>query len=344
LEKEIRPQALEKDKTPTLLFTRTAEKMYVQPEKASELADTLYTGLAEHYRATGMSESDRRPHKAEYLKLRGPWNALIAPILHGIEIELLKQTLPVIQANERLAPPALIENSDYDPLFGGPYNGVALFTIRAMTQRSVAAAEHFFEDINQDPEHWCHPILEAFSEYHPLFRKAEARQKNGWQRQQDPIEAIIEDIVDANETAYAVIQPLIEHYMEHVPNWHTDNQKAWLLARNEEMGWSASTTRTFAADYLPRDWQSPRKAMPYAPPGHAGLWALRSFKAGAWSPPRYCPANILLGSPFEEGRALVQLATRSCEYQEPRQAGVASVAELRLNTLTHVVDELSAAA
>jgi hypothetical protein len=344
MEKEVRPQALEKDRTPTLLFTQAAEKIYVQPERAAELADTLYTDLAEHYRATGMSGPDRRPLKAEYLNLRGPWNALIAPILHGIEIELLKQTLPVIQANERLAPPALIENSDYDPLFAGPYSGVALSAIRAMTQRSVAAAEHFFESIHQDPEHWCHPILEAFSKYHPLFRVAESRQKNGWQRQQDPIEAIIEDTIDANETAYAVIQPLIEFRRKHDPNWHTGNQKAWLLANNEEMGWSASTTAAFAVDYLSRDWQSPRKAMPYALPGYAGLWALRSLKTGAWSPPRYCPANILLRSPFEEGRMLVQSATQHCEYQTPRPAGVASVAELRLNTLTHVVDELSAAA
>lgn len=246
---------------PPLLFERAAQNIYNQPHDALGLAHELHSTLIKHYSKTGMS--DHLPDKARYLELRGPWNALLAPIVHGIEIEISKTVLPF--AGKQLAPPVVINRPHLDQSFSQEYVGAELFTMRAISQWTLQAAEWFLEDAGTVSGHWARPIVDAFSEYHTSFRKAESLQKDGWSRCSNPIDVILKVVLDSNETAFAVINPLINHYAQSDPEWDAKPKTEHLLTKTEELSWAASVTGQYLGDYLGRAGQ-PSKGNPFALP------------------------------------------------------------------------------
>lgn len=323
-----------KEKQPSLLLAETAQNIYNRPKEAQAIADELYETLVQHYSETGMRQADA--DRAHYLELRGPWNALLAPLLHAIEIELIEAILPLSVTRGLLASPKLIEEPIHDESFGQVYAGNELSIMRAITQWNVAVTEWFWEDVQQFQNHWARPVLDAFAAYHSAFCEAEATQKNGWRRRTHPLDAILELAIDSSETAIAALMPLVRHYMKNDEEWQLKDRAGTLLAQTEELSWASSVTRNFLGDYLGRRWQ-PQKTNPFSEPGHGRLWRLPSLKDGPWPVPRYCPASIPLISPFEQERTLTRLALGRSHISKDYSI---SAAELRLISLAHIVNEV----
>lgn len=326
--------AINKENQPPLLFAEAAQNIYTQPDEARAIADDLHKTLVHHYGETGMRQ--RNANRARYLELRGPWNALLAPLLHTIELELTDTILARSASRGLLAPPELIDDSTHDQSFGQTYEGTELSSMRAITQWTVAATEWFWEDVQHFPGHWAQPILDALTSYHPAFCEAESTQKNGWMRPTHPPDAILELAIDSSETAVAALMPLIRHYIKNDDQWQSKDRASTLLAQTEELSWASSVTRNFLGDYLGRQWQ-PQKANPFSEPGHERLWKLPSLRDGPWPVPRYCPASVPLVPPFGRERMVARLALGRGYSTEDYSI---SAAELRLISLSHIVSDI----
>ena len=334
------PHNFEKAYPPTLLLEDAANDIYRQPHRAHEYANTFHQELKARYQSMTAGAESETSSRLEYLQLRGPWNALMAPIIHAIEIEVLREILPFTRANRSPITREHVESDQYDYLLHDTYDGRSRAILRATNTWVITVAEWFFEEVSEDPRHWCHPILEALAVYHPLFREAEANVKQeGYIRPANPIDAIFEVLADSSATALAVLDPLLEHRKQHDLYWPLESQQQWLLEKNEEIGWAASVGRSFLATCLGRPDQ-PQTHQPFAPPSEENVWGTPTLRNGPWPVPRYCPAQMLLRSPFEDGRAVVDVATQGCLYRRPRPKGYTSAAELRLNTITRLSTEV----
>ena len=323
-----------KERQPSLLLAEAAQNIYNRPKEARAIADGLHETLVQHYSETGMRQT--KPDRARYLELRGSWNALLAPLLHAIELELVDTILLRDASQDLLAPHELINEAVYDQSFEQVYEGTELTIMRAITQWTVAATEWFWEDVQRLPGHWARPVLDAFAAYHPAFCEAESTQKSGWKRRAHPLDAILELAIDSSETAIAALMPLVRHYMKNDDEWQLRDRAGTLLALTEELSWASSVTRSFLSDYLGRAKQ-PQKANPFSEPGHERLWKLPSLKDGPWPVPRYCPASIPLIPPFEQERMLTRLAVNN---RHSVKDYTISAAELRLISLTHIINEV----
>lgn len=338
---KISVQSKEKEAQPPLLFAKAAQEIYNTPENARGIADDLRTELHAHYEYMRMSDSKEAMDKARYLELRGPWNALLSPIVHAIEIELVKELRPYKHIDD---PSILMPIGEYDRLLLETDEDDALATIHIMEYWVTHVTEWFIEEARMDPNHWCQPVLEAFSAYHPLFREAESTQKGGWKRQPDPLGAILEASLDSSVTAYIAARSLAKHHDQYDTLWENRNQTGYLLERAQELSWAASVTRRFLGDYLGREELGQMsKKCPFAQPDRDHLWALPSLQNGPWPIHRYCPASPSLIPPAVEDRSIV----RRTLNDEPNglfahdyyYEGVSS-AEMRLNTLIRIMGKI----
>src|SRR5216117_664782 len=141
---------------PSLMCADYAQEGARDPWNASDIADELLGTLRNHYAQIGMSESD--PEKANYLALRGTWNAMLAPIIHAVENATAQAMWPSIRAGATLLPPVAGERTDIDGSFSQSYGGEQLTVIRSMNAWHVSALEWFMDEVLSDSRHWCRPI------------------------------------------------------------------------------------------------------------------------------------------------------------------------------------------
>lgn len=287
-----------------------------------------------------MDEHD--PIRYEYNVARAVWNALAAPIVHAIEVDLIEYTLPRLQSGHPLITSEIV-GVDFDRFFTVPYEDQALLFMRAANAWAAGAAERVMRQIENDRTHWARPLWELFCERHPQFCWLETQAK-GRRRTYSPYWEIMSNSLDANATAWSVLGPLFRHLREHRGIESADMQQA-LLARVEELSWAASITGNTLDSLAPRTMGD---TCSFSHTASRGLWRIGSLQEGPWPIERYCPANIEVALAQLEARQAVDtwFADAASNSERPsrhyaRLAGGGKAAEMRLIFGVHLLGELA---
>jgi len=332
------------EQLPTQLFHTAAQEVYSTPTRTLVTVSKTFDKVAARNQQTGMRE--HRPVQADYLEMRTVWNALAAPLLHGVELKLLEEMLPSIKNGTPLVQPNNVESDLFDHTFTREYTGTAVTFLRAMAPLGAAAAEKFVCEVESDGNHWYRPIWDAFCNYHWSFCLLEQRVDRGLNRSIDPADSIVQLGLDS-ETVYALLEPAQRHFSIWGNEW-AENKKQGLVAAAEQLSWAASTKRNLVAKYMGRKMRP--KICPFA---HAPLstpsddiWNLKMLIDGKQEPPGFCPANVVLQSPLQHDHDLVEdfysqvREVTKTPHRLDRAYGASSVAELRTHLAAFALSEL----
>lgn len=341
-------ESAKKDDLPTILFAEAAQAIYDRPRSLYYTTGRLGISVRARHDRTGLSQSQHRPRQALYLESRAIWDALAAPIIHGVELRLLRTMIGSLRAGLPLVSPELTNNTLSDHQFTREYSGPSLAFMRSMATLSAAAAESFVGEAESDPDHWHHPIWWAFVDQHHIFHPSEAAIRNPGRprRNRDALDALTQFTIDANETVLALIKPALHH----LPMWKSTwtNKKRLLLSIAEELSWPASAKSNLVARYMGREATDGPCPFVHEDPlnAHERIWHLDMLRPGKQDPPGYCPANPILLPPHWQDRVLIEAAYAQL-YQDSggyrhykRPYGAASAAELRTILGLYVASEL----
>lgn len=358
-EVEHLPLSTEKEPKPLHPPERMAETAQIicDPNENPEAhAAALEQALRLHYQALPAGREDpndqtsriiymdeKDPIRYEYNVGRGVWNALAAPIINAIEVDLIKHALPYIHGGRPLAPPE-IRDVDFDRFFTASYEAQGLAFMRTANAWAAGAAERVMRQIESDRSHWCRPIWEQFCARHPQFCFLEAQAKKP-RRTYSPYWEIMSNSLDANATAWSVLGPALAHIRGHEGASAEDTRRI-LLSRVEELSWAASMTSTAFGSLASRAGEP--SGCPFRVASKT-LWQVKSLAHGPWAIEKYCPANIevvLYAEPHSQETtdalyAAVKRDSGETTRLNNRKPGGGKAAEMRLSFGSYLLSELA---
>jgi len=338
-------------------MSAAAQNIYIYGNNVWKYIDDLYRGVDAYYEQTGMALHN--PARAEYLGMRAAWNAVLAPILHGMEIHLarwlLRETRELSDVSQLVTPGQMTDTTfdRYTLDHRDVYTGKDLAFMRASSAWSVYAAEDFLHQMNGGGyTSWCRPVWQAFTDLHPEFCALEAAEKQqyipGFQRNTNPWVAVMSIIADTNSLALTGYDQVAKHIVD----WgypKGTNPAIRMLEKSEELSWQASTKRIFLAANFPKASKPGRKCpVWHEPHNQQSMYAVASLANGPWPVTGYCPGNVLLTAPLLDQACIVEELFSKKEEQSdynhrwfPRVFGSARATEMRLVFGAYIMNSMN---
>lgn len=283
----------------SVVGTKTAQRIYENPQSADSLFGNYSEQLVRHYHDTGMMKHD--PSRAARLAVRSQLRAISAPLYYLLERNLSENIASNQETSVRVVPEEYLKEKRFDHLFEAfqePYTQKEKAFLRVSSMFTNASAVRAIANILNTP---THPYRSAWNLYWTTdTRAARLDFDRRMPPRSTPRTRMIKNAVESNATILKALQSIGAHAK------HSDSQgniAAITSDHIKQLSWLASTKAAFFEKHFTGHQleDRPPEKCPFT---HSeddfalgGLYKVESLANGPWNPTGNCPENI----PFKNG-------------------------------------------